>query len=81
VIASLKKTLAGFLRRGLILSNSAGYFFTELMLHFLPLQQQQSFVCALKGDAAKDAAKVAIKRRYFIKFSCLSFSYPPRLRD
>jgi len=39
-----------------------------VLQHFcLPLQQ--AFVCALTGDAAKLAARVAISRRYFIESS------------
>jgi hypothetical protein len=49
------------------------------MLHFLPLQQQQSFVCALTGDAAKAAARLATKRRYFIN-SPVEFRYQSRPR-
>ena len=49
-----------------------------VLQHFcLPLQQ--SFVCALTGDAAKHAARLAISRRYFIK-SSFEFRYRTRPR-
>jgi hypothetical protein len=55
-----------------ILSNLRCYFLQQpLLQHCLPLQQ--ALVCALTGDAAKHAARLTIKRRYFIQFSCLSF--------
>jgi hypothetical protein len=49
-----------------------------VLQHFcLPLQQ--AFVCALTGDAAKLAARVAISRRYFIE-SSFEFRYRTRPR-
>jgi hypothetical protein len=51
-----------------ILSNLRGYFLQQpLLQHCLPLQQ--ALVCALTGDAAKQAARLAISRRYFIRSS------------
>ena len=59
-------------------SNSGCYFLQQLALqHCLPLQQ--AFVCALTGDAAKHAARLAISRRYFIK-SSFEFRYRTRPR-
>jgi hypothetical protein len=60
------------------LSNESCYFLQQLALqHCLPLQQ--AFVCALTGDAAKHAARLAISRRYFIK-SSFEFRYRTRPR-
>ena len=63
------------------LSSNSGCYFLQLMLHFLPLQQQQSLVCAFAVETPNSAARLTIKRRYFIQFSCLNFSYHSRLRD
>jgi hypothetical protein len=58
-----------FFDEGLFFSSLSRYFLQQLALqHCLPLQQ--AFVCALTGDAAKDAARPAISRRYFIESSC-----------
>ena len=54
-------------------SNSGCYFLQQPVLQHFCLPLQQSFVCALTGDAAKHAARLAISRKYFIQFSCLSF--------
>src|SRR6266404_1156283 len=64
--------------RASLFSNSGCYFLQQLALqHCLPLQQ--AFVCALTGDAAKHAARLAISRRYFIK-SSFEFRYRTRPR-
>src|SRR6266404_1020644 len=67
-----------FSGEGVVFSNSGCYFLQQLALqHCLPLQQ--AFVCALTGDTAKHAARLAISRRYFIK-SSFEFRYRTRPR-
>ena len=60
-------------------SNSGCYFLQQPVLQHFCLPLQQSFVCALTGDAAKHAARLAISRRYFIK-SSFEFRYRTRPR-
>ena len=60
-------------------SNSGCYFLQQPVLQHFCLPLQQSFVCALTGDAAKHAARLAISRRYFIR-SSFEFRYRTRPR-
>jgi hypothetical protein len=62
-----------------LFSNSGCYFLQQPVLQHFCLPLQQSFVCALTGDAAKHAARLAISRRYFIK-SSFEFRYRTRPR-
>jgi uncharacterized membrane protein len=56
-----------------ILSNLRCYFLQQpLLQHCLPLQQLSFGVVAAVAVPIK-AARLTIKRKYFIQFSCLSF--------
>jgi hypothetical protein len=68
-----------FSGEGVVVSNSGCYFLQQPVLQHFCLPLQQSFVCALTGDAAKHAARLAISRRYFIK-SSFEFRYRTRPR-
>src|ERR1700746_789090 len=64
---SLTKTLAGFLRRGLVDSTLSGYLLQHLLGQHFPLPLQQSAAGDVAVAVLMNAAKVAIKRRYFIR--------------
>jgi hypothetical protein len=68
-----RKPSPDFSDEGLVNSNLSGYFLQHLPGQHFALPLQQSAACDVAVAVPMHAAKVAIKKRYFIRFLLFSF--------